>query len=135
MAWWLVTLTMTVVFGSLGALFGGWACDLVLSGEVPIPGTNLFGYLLVSIPALASVPCFGTVLLRLAGKPSAWLGCASIGLAVVTVVFGGMIAMTVALVAGSSYGPLALGVLVLFAAVMLALQTVERWAPRLSSDR
>ena len=76
-----------------------WACvfaAMLQEGGLSAPGLTSLGYVIVLFPGVAAATCFGTVLLRLLGKPSAWLGCISL-LFCTMLVFLGMIAMIVAL--------------------------------------
>src|SRR5688572_30331817 len=93
-AWWAITAVMACVFLPPGAYFGHFFMGSVLKGELVQPGLTALGYAVYGLPGAVSVTCFGTVLLRLLGKPSAWLGCIGIAL-VILASFLGVIALII----------------------------------------
>lgn len=85
------------------------------------------------LPGLASLACFGTVVLRLRGKANVWSGCASLVLVVLWPFFwfvGFMIVLIVVLVIQSWY--LVLGILAFVVAFTLALEMLARYLERRS---
>jgi hypothetical protein len=126
-SWWLVTALMVVAFGPLGLFWGYWAFDLVWSGEIPIPKTNLIRYVMWSYICLASAACLGTIGLRVIGRPSAWLGWISV-LLIVMVPFIGMIGLAAALAIVMVYRhwQIALGMLAVPAILLGALVLLDR---------
>jgi hypothetical protein len=107
--WWLVTLAMAGVFLPFGTLFGRDFIGFVLNGEIVAPGVTPLGYAVYGLPGIVSGACFGTVLLRLLGRPSLWLGCLSVALIIGTILFWPIAMMIVLLsVAVEFHGPIVL---------------------------
>jgi len=102
-AWWATTFAVALVFLPLGAFFG---YVFIASIGSEAHSTGPFPLLIVAwsvVFGITSVACLGTVLLRLLGKPSMWLGCIGAMLALGSPIFG-PIALLVVIVAVGEFG-------------------------------
>mgnify|MGYP006915172697 CR=1 FL=1 len=125
--WWAITILVVGVYAPLGAYFSSYFVLSVLNGDLTQPGLTALGYVVYGISGVVGTACFGTVIVRILGKPSAWLGCASIFLAVIASMLGSIaLLIAIAIVMVGAYWPYMLLAVAAPFVLVLGLNAISR---------